>query len=268
MNAFAGAVTNTQYLRGNGTNVVMSAIQVVDVPILNQNTTGSSASCSGTAATANALNTANNYTVAQMTVSTSATPSSYVIHTGTSPSAIRLLAYTDSTYIQSGTSTSSSSADLVFSSMQAGAEWMRIKGATGRLGIGTSTPAYLLDVNGTIHYTTLTASSDGRFKKNVQPIPNALDRLSYIRGVKFEWNEFINDRRNGYELNKPTFGVIDQELEEVFPELITLWKLSDDCTDARSVNYEKIIPILIEAVKELNDKNKLLESRLLILENK
>ena len=268
MNAFAGAVTNTQYLRGNGTNVVMSAIQVIDVPILNQNTTGSSASCSGTAATANALNTANNYTVAQMTVSTSATPSSYVIHTGTSPSAIRLLAYTDSTYIQSGTSTSSSSADLVFSSMQAGAEWMRIKGATGRLGIGTSTPAYLLDVNGTIHYTALQASSDGRFKKNVQPIPNALDRLSYIRGVKFEWNEFINDRRNGYELNKPTFGVIAQELEEVFPELITLWKLSDDCTDARSVNYEKIIPILIEAVKELNDKNKLLESRLLILENK
>jgi hypothetical protein len=41
MNAFAGAVTSGSYLRGNGTNVVMSAIQVADVPTLNQNTTGS-----------------------------------------------------------------------------------------------------------------------------------------------------------------------------------------------------------------------------------
>jgi hypothetical protein len=139
---------------------------------------------------------------------------------------------------------------------------------TGNVGIGTSPSSYKLDVNGTIHYTSLSASSDGRFKKNVQVISNPLDKLSSIRGVRFEWNEFINDRRNGYELNKPTFGVIAQELEEVFPELVSIWKLSDDCADARSVNYEKIIPILIEAVKELNNKNKLLESRILNLENK
>jgi trimeric autotransporter adhesin len=43
INALAGAVTSGQYLRGNGTNVVMSAIQVADVPTLNQNTTGSAA---------------------------------------------------------------------------------------------------------------------------------------------------------------------------------------------------------------------------------
>jgi len=52
MNAFAGAVTSGSYLRGNGTNVVMSAIQAADVPTLNQNTTGSSGSCTGNAATA------------------------------------------------------------------------------------------------------------------------------------------------------------------------------------------------------------------------
>jgi hypothetical protein len=40
MDALAGAVTSGQYLRGNGTDVVMSAIQVADVPTLNQNTTG------------------------------------------------------------------------------------------------------------------------------------------------------------------------------------------------------------------------------------
>jgi hypothetical protein len=46
MNAFAGAVTSGQYLRGNGTNVVMSTIQAADVPTLNQNTSGSAASLS------------------------------------------------------------------------------------------------------------------------------------------------------------------------------------------------------------------------------
>ena len=51
MDALAGAVTSGQYLRGNGTDVVMSAIQAADVPTLNQNTTGSSGSCTGNAAT-------------------------------------------------------------------------------------------------------------------------------------------------------------------------------------------------------------------------
>jgi hypothetical protein len=156
-----------------------------------------------------------------------------------------------------GTGAIQSSSGLIWSS------------ASGNLGIGTTASGgYKLDVNGTIHYTSLQASSDGRFKKNVQVILNPLDKLSSIRGVRFEWNEFINARRDGYELNRPTFGVIAQELEEVFPELVSIWKLSDDCADARSVNYEKIIPILIEAVKELNNKNKLLESRILNLENK
>lgn len=53
MNAFAGATTSGQYLRGNGTNVVMSAIQVADVPTLNQNTTGTAANVTGTVAIAN-----------------------------------------------------------------------------------------------------------------------------------------------------------------------------------------------------------------------
>ena len=53
MNAFAGAVTSGQYLRGNGTNVVMAAIQAADVPTLNQNTTGTASNVTGTVAIAN-----------------------------------------------------------------------------------------------------------------------------------------------------------------------------------------------------------------------
>ena len=57
LNAIAGAVTSGLVLRGNGTNVTLAAIQASDIPTLNQNTTGS-------AATANALNNANNYSIA------------------------------------------------------------------------------------------------------------------------------------------------------------------------------------------------------------
>ena len=53
MNAFAGAVTSGSYLRGNGTNVVMSAIQAGDVPTLNQNTTGTASNVTGVVAIAN-----------------------------------------------------------------------------------------------------------------------------------------------------------------------------------------------------------------------
>lgn len=140
--------------------------------------------------------------------------------------------------------------------------------SAGNVGVATTTPSYTLDVNGTIHYTTSTASSDARFKTNVQPIENALEKINKVRGVRFEWNEFVNNRRNGYELNKPTFGVLAQELEVEFPELVTTWQLSEDCQDARSVNYEKIVPILIEAIKELKAKNEVLESRVMQLENK
>jgi len=53
MNAFAGAVTSGSYLRGNGTNVTLTTIQVADVPTLNQNTTGTAANVTGTVAIAN-----------------------------------------------------------------------------------------------------------------------------------------------------------------------------------------------------------------------
>ncbi len=53
MNTFAGAVTSGQYLRGNGTDVVMSAIQAADVPTLNQNTTGTASNVTGVVAVAN-----------------------------------------------------------------------------------------------------------------------------------------------------------------------------------------------------------------------
>jgi len=68
INALAGATTSAQYLRGDGTNVVMSAIQGADVPILNQNTTGTAANVTGTVAVANGGTGQTTYTDGQLLI--------------------------------------------------------------------------------------------------------------------------------------------------------------------------------------------------------
>lgn len=82
--------------------------------------------------------------------------------------------------------------------------------------------------------------SDINLKSNITPIKNSLDKLTKITGVEFEWNN-----------NQPYYkgkdiGVIAQEIETVLPEIVTLRE-----DGYKSVKYEKIIALLIEALKEL-----------------
>jgi len=202
-----------------------------------------------------------------MTVS-GTTPSLYVSNTAGTTSAIRLLAYTGETYIQSGTSTAASYADLIFSDMNTTVSKMRLLGSGGNLGIGTDTPGYKLDVNGSAHATSFPTSSDLRFKKNITPIENALSKVLKLRGVKYEWNEFINNTRDGYVLNSPILGFIAQELELVVPELVSKWKMNEDCQDARAVDYPRVVVLLTEAIKEQQAQINDLKIRISILENK
>lgn len=71
INALAGAVTSGQYLRGNGTNVLMSAIQAGDVPTLNQNTTGTAAGLSSTLAVTSGGTGQTTYTDGQLLIGNS-----------------------------------------------------------------------------------------------------------------------------------------------------------------------------------------------------
>ena len=75
INALAGAVTSGLYLRGNGTNVTLSAIQAADVPTLNQNTTGSAGSLSGIVAVGNGGTGQTSYTDGQLLIGNSGTGS-------------------------------------------------------------------------------------------------------------------------------------------------------------------------------------------------
>jgi len=76
--------------------------------------------------------------------------------------------------------------------------------------------------------------SDINFKENVTTVNNALLKVEQLRGVKFDWKES----------GTPSYGVIAQELEQVLPELV-------HGNDPKTVNYNGIIGVLIEAIKEL-----------------
>jgi len=92
-------------------------------------------------------------------------------------------------------------------------------------------------------------SSDKRYKDNIVNISNPLNKLNKINGVSFTWNEISHK-----ETGKKDIGVIAQEIEEVFPEIVETRE-----NGYKAVDYPKLTALLIEAVKELNNKVKALE---------
>jgi len=97
----------------------------------------------------------------------------------------------------------------------------------------------LVRINGDLQYTgTLTHYSDKRLKKDISEINNALEKILKINGVYFYWKE------NKFSKEKQ-IGVIAQEVEPVFPELV-----QKNSNGYLSVDYTKFTPILIQALKE------------------
>jgi hypothetical protein len=95
-------------------------------------------------------------------------------------------------------------------------------------------------------------SSDKRLKENIQPIENALDKLDKIGGYTFDWDDKI--AIHGHEGHD--IGVIAQEIEEVLPEVVTTRD-----NGYKAVKYEKIVPFLIQCIKELKDEIRDLKSQ-------
>ena len=97
-------------------------------------------------------------------------------------------------------------------------------------------------------------SSDERLKNFKGKIENALDKVNKLSGNYFEWNDTAKGIdaeafKDGVEV-----GVIAQEVEKVMPEVVTeapIVKIHNLDTDYKTVHYDKLVPLLIEAIKQL-----------------
>ncbi len=117
----------------------------------------------------------------------------------------------------------------------------RVSGSGDTTVGGTLSTAGNLSVTGDITATgdvTAYHSSDERLKDNLSPIKGALGKISQIGGYEFDWNS--NSNNSGHDV-----GVIAQEIEKVLPEIVV-----DRDTGFKAVRYEKIVALLIQAIKE------------------
>jgi hypothetical protein len=154
------------------------------------------------------------------------------------------------TIYASGTTLVSGSSQVTLSSTTGGGTNDNVR--FGSLGIGmdaSGTTGRIDATNDIVAYS----SSDRRFKENITPIENALDKINQIGGYEFDWKE-ENKTEHGYEGHD--LGVIAQEIEAIAPELVQTRE-----NGYKAVKYDKLVSVLIQAVKELSAKVNELETK-------
>jgi hypothetical protein len=115
----------------------------------------------------------------------------------------------------------------------------------GFIGLGNVDPSVRLQVNGDIIANSIAGSSDVRFKTNITPIENPLKKVLQLRGVNFDWNQKVYPDRNFS--NSKAIGFIAQEVEKVIPEVVQTEKTAEGY---KSIQYDKVVALLVEAIKE------------------
>ncbi len=126
-------------------------------------------------------------------------------------------------------------------------------GAKRFVGIGTASPSQTLDVNGHANaHSWLTVSSE-KWKKDITPLYNTLDKITQLQGVTYQWraDQF---QEMAFD-DKTQVGFIAEELEIVYPELVHIAENGN-----KSIDYGKLAPILVEAIKEQQDTIEQLKS--------
>jgi hypothetical protein len=128
--------------------------------------------------------------------------------------------------------------------------------STGRLGVGLNNPGQALDIQGNIQMDgVMIDRSDLRLKTDIKSLregsETVIGRLSQIGGYSF--------RMKADDKGQIEYGVIAQEVERVFPELVIT---SDDKMGTKNVNYLGLIAPMIEATKELSEENAQLKADL------
>jgi hypothetical protein len=124
---------------------------------------------------------------------------------------------------------------------------------------------FYVNGNGVIYSTntSVQAISDARHKENIRDLDKGLSEILLLKPRLFDWKE---GKGTG---NKNVMGFIAQEVEGIFPELISDWKETIDATESfKTIAISNIIPYLTKAIQELKTQNDALQSRIETLESK
>jgi len=119
---------------------------------------------------------------------------------------------------------------------------------SGNVGIGTTTPSFTLEVNGTAGKPgggSWSVSSDRRLKKNIKGLGSVLDKLLQLRGVTFEYK----DPQALKELPGVQTGMIAQEVERVFPDWV-----DEGPNGYKRLTFRGFEALIVEALRELRDE--------------
>jgi len=140
--------------------------------------------------------------------------------------------------------------DLYF---QTGGEQRLYIKDTGLVGIGTTAPATILDVvQGSATDPIADAwdtHSSRRWKDNIQPLKGCLAKVQALRGVSFDWKK----------TGERDIGLIAEEVGKVIPEVVNY---EENGIDAKSLDYARLVAVLIEAVKDQQEEIEYLKERL------
>ena len=115
--------------------------------------------------------------------------------------------------------------------------------ADGNMGVGQVSPSYTVDINGDGRINTDWVVSDKRYKKNIRELSGVIEKIQALRGVRFQYQTEAFKEKNFSDGSN--YGFIAQELKAVIPELVSV-----DKEGYYAVNYDGLIPLLTEAIKQ------------------
>lgn len=117
-------------------------------------------------------------------------------------------------------------------------------GGDGKVGIGTANPSEKLHVRGNICATgNIGTCSDLRYKKDFTPLSDALNKVLAMRGTRYQWKQ-EDYPENGFQEGMQ-IGFVGQEIEAIYPEVV-----STDSEGYKYLDYSRLTPVLVEAIKE------------------
>jgi len=263
-NTFLYDYTNTAFKSSENLNISSGRTYKIDgVDVLSSTSLGSGVTISSltSVGTLNSLNVGNVNSTGIVTANSfvkSSNSGGFLKANGTEDTNTYLTSYTETDTLNSVTGRGNTTSNgisvgvLTATSFNIGVGGTIITTVSNYVGIGTLVPTAKLDVygdaivSGIVTATDFNSSSDINLKKNIAQIENPLEKLLQITGVTFDWKS--DDRSS--------MGVIAQEVEKVLPNIVSN-------KETKSVNYNGLIALLIECVKEQQNEIKMLKHQIL-----